>query len=129
MYSIEYKQIKLVTGRLARSSLKRVIKQFRNMNSSNAIGFVVLGSLMNAAPTLIPSEFAQGFMVAGMTSSALWLHFMGLVVGVIGTSHLVKEGVASVRLASRRAVVQVRAQGAAAAAGSRAVSAPSMQTA
>jgi len=99
------------------------------MNSSNAIGFVVLGSLMNAVPALIPSGFEQGLVVAGMTSSALWLHFMGLVVGAIGSSHLVKEGIASVRLASRRAVTQVRAQGAAAAANTRTVSAPSMQTA
>ena len=98
------------------------------MNSSNAIGFVVLGSIMNAVPTLLPSEFTQGLVVAGMTSSALWLHFMGVVVGSIGGGHLLKEGFASMRLASR-ALRQVRTQRAAAPAGSTAVANTSMQTA
>ena len=99
------------------------------MNSSNAIGFVILGSVMNAVPTLIPSGFAEGFAVmAGMTSSALWLHFMGLGVGSIGSGHLLKEGVASLRVASRTAIKQVQARGTASTAGSR-VANPSMQTA
>ena len=100
------------------------------MNSSNAIGFIVLGSIMNAVPTLIPSGFADGLMIAGMTSSALWLHFMGIVVGTIGSGHLLKEGFASMRLASRTALKQVRAQrGAAVPAGTAAVANTSMQTA
>jgi hypothetical protein len=99
------------------------------MNSSNAIGFIVLGSIMNAVPTLIPSGFTEGMMIAGMTSSALWLHFMGLVVGSIGGGHLVKEGFASMRLASRTALKQVRVQRAAAPAGTAAVANTSMQTA
>ena len=99
------------------------------MNSSNAIGFIVLGSIMNAVPALIPSGFSAGLMIEGMTSSALWLHFMGLVVGSIGSGHMLKEGIASMRLASRTALKQVRAQRAAAPAGTATVANPSMQTA
>ncbi|HEY9155757.1 MAG TPA: hypothetical protein VIM69_11540 [Opitutaceae bacterium] len=127
--SIDNQQVMHVTIGLACSALSKGHQSISDMNSSNAIGFVVLGSLMNAVPTLIPSAFAQGFVVAGMNSSALWLHFMGVVVGAIGSSHLLREGFASMRLASRNAVKQVRAQRAAAPAGSAAVGNTSMQTA
>lgn len=71
------------------------------MNSFNALGFLVLGSLMNALPVLVPSVVARGPLLGDMTPSAIWLHFMGLVVGVIGSSWLVREGLGAYS-ASRR---------------------------
>lgn len=50
---------------------------------------------MNALPALAPSVVARGQMViADMTPSAVWLHFMGLVVGLIGGGWLIRESFA-----------------------------------
>lgn len=49
---------------------------------------------MNALPALVPSLVARGPLLWDMTTSALWLHFMGLVVGLIGGVWIVREGVA-----------------------------------
>ena len=62
------------------------------MNSFNALGFLALGSLMNALPALAPSLVARGPVLGDMTASAIWLHFMGVVVGLIGAIWILREG-------------------------------------
>ena len=52
------------------------------MNLANAFGFLVLGSVMNLVPSFAPSSVA----------SDLWLHFMGCVVGGIGSTYVLREG-------------------------------------
>lgn len=54
------------------------------MNSLNAVGFLAVGSLMNALPALMPSLVSRGLLIGDMTTSALWLHLMGLLVVMIG---------------------------------------------
>ncbi len=103
------------------------VNNFGYMNSSNAVAFVVLGSLMNAVPTVAPQIFTEGILIADMTPSALWLRFMGLVVGLIGGSHLLREGIASIRIASRATLARVRTQ--TASANGRTVASRSLQTA
>jgi hypothetical protein len=92
------------------------------MNSFNALGFLALGSLMNAVPAIAPSVVAHGPTIAvGLTTSAVWLHFMGIVVGVIGSSTLFQEVLSAHRLAksvSARTAPQAVPQGAPASAGS-----------
>jgi hypothetical protein len=78
------------------------------MNTFNALGFLALGSLMNALPVLAPAMAARGPEVMGMTTSALWLHFMGLVVGMIGGSWLLRvsyQHAMEVARAARRVAV------------------------
>src|SRR5579883_1913233 len=74
------------------------------MNSLNALGFLVLGSTMNAIPALAPALIAQG----DFSTRALWLHFMGLVVGGIGTSYLLRECLIAFRIARTAALAAVR---------------------
>ena len=62
------------------------------MNSFNALGFLALGSLMNAVPALAPSLVARGPLLGDMTTSAIWLHFMGVVLGLIGGVLIIREG-------------------------------------
>ncbi|PTY08528.1 hypothetical protein DB347_02815 [Opitutaceae bacterium EW11] len=70
------------------------------MNSFNALGFLALGSVMNALPALTPSLVARGpAILADLTPSAVWLHFMGLVVGLIGGGWLVRESLTQLSLA------------------------------
>jgi hypothetical protein len=69
------------------------------MNVSNALGFLVLGSVMNAVPALLPSIVDHGIVTIDLSERALWLHFMGLVVGAIGGSRLLAECVLSYRSA------------------------------
>ena len=49
---------------------------------------------MNALPVLAPSLVARGPLLGDMTTSALWLHFMGVVLGVIGCTWIFRELVA-----------------------------------
>ena len=61
------------------------------MNSINALGFLALGSLMNALPAVAPSLVDRGAEISvGMSSGALWLHFMGIVVTLLGGGWLVR---------------------------------------
>lgn len=46
---------------------------------------------MNAMPAVMPSLVAQGALWGEMTTSALWLHFMGLILGLIGSSWMGRE--------------------------------------
>ena len=64
------------------------------MNSFNALGFLALGSMMNALPALAPSLVARGPLLGDMTTSAIWLHFMGVVLGLIGGIWILREGYA-----------------------------------
>lgn len=61
------------------------------MNSLNAVGFLALGSLMNAVPALMPSLVARGPLLGDMTTSALWLHLMGMIMGLIGSAWMMRE--------------------------------------
>src|ERR1700712_2952559 len=72
------------------------------MNLANAFSFLILGSVMNVVPSLAPT-LAAGGLIQGQSASvwangtsALWLHFMGLVVGLIGSSYLMREAAARV---------------------------------
>src|SRR5882724_2138486 len=72
------------------------------MNLANALSFLILGSVMNIVPSLAPT-LAAGGMIQGQSASvwangtsALWLHFMGLVLGLIGSSYLMREAAARV---------------------------------
>ncbi len=61
------------------------------MNSFNALGFLAAGSLMNALPALAPSLVARGPLLGDMTTSAIWLHLMSLVLGLIGCAWIGRE--------------------------------------
>lgn len=61
------------------------------MNAFNAVGFLALGSLMNALPALAPSLVSRGLLIGDMTTSAVWLHLMGILVGLIGCTGLGRE--------------------------------------
>lgn len=65
-----------------------------HMNAFNALGFLAVGSLMNALPAVAPSLVARGAMADQLSASAIWLHFMGLVIGLIGVISLMREGIA-----------------------------------
>lgn len=72
------------------------------MNTANAIGFFLLGTVMQVAPLF---GGAHAGVADGQT---LWLQFMGLVTGAIGAGYLLRMGAQEVsvllaRLALRRA--------------------------
>ena len=82
------------------------------MNLANAFSFLLLGSVMNVVPTLAPA-IAAGGMIQGQSASvwaggtsALWLHFMGIVVAAIGFSYLVRT--ASARVPALAATMAAR---------------------
>jgi hypothetical protein len=82
------------------------------MNTANAIGFFLLGTVMQVLP-LVDGSPAYG----PETTQTLWLQVMGFVTGVIGGGYLVRAGVGEAlvlltRIAQRRA--EVREQAAAA---------------
>lgn len=77
------------------------------MNSFNALGFLALGSLMNALPALAPSLVARGPVLGDMSPSAIWLHFMGVIVGLIGGVWILRDGYAY-HMAARTLPVRVR---------------------
>lgn len=77
------------------------------MNPFNALGFLALGSLMNALPALAPSLVARGPLLGEMTTGAIWLHFMGIVLGLIGGGWLMRE-VLAYNAAARTLPVRVR---------------------
>jgi hypothetical protein len=82
------------------------------MNTANAIGFFLLGTVMQVVPLF---GGAAAGVVDGQT---LWLQFMGLVTGAIGAGYLLRMGgqevsVLLARLALRRAEAREQfAQGA-----------------
>jgi hypothetical protein len=86
------------------------------MNTANAIGFFLLGTIMQVITRIVPFEVGSGY--AGAEGQTLWLEFMGLVTGAIGAGYLLRVGaqelsVVLARLALRRAEAREQfAQGA-----------------
>jgi hypothetical protein len=67
------------------------------MNSFNALGFLALGSMMNALPAIAPALVDRGgVVIADLSPSALWLHLMGFVIGTIGGSWVLRDAFAQV---------------------------------
>jgi hypothetical protein len=60
------------------------------MNSKSAFGFVVVGILMAALPTLTPSFFPDNGP-DGSNAGATWLLCMGVVEIAIGGFHLLRH--------------------------------------
>lgn len=58
------------------------------MNTANAWGFLLLGSLMNFMPLIAPSTVAAPVGPGDMSTATLWLHFMGSLVSGIGGAYL-----------------------------------------
>lgn len=76
------------------------------MNTANAIGFFLLGTIMQVLPLIVPLEAGAGYGAA--EGQTLWLQFMGLVTGLIGSGYLLRTAaqefsVMLTRLALRRA--------------------------
>jgi hypothetical protein len=82
------------------------------MNTANAIGFFLLGTIMQVMPLL------GGAAHSTADGQTLWLQFMGLVTGGIGAGYLLRMGAQEMsvmlnRLALRRAEAREQmAQGA-----------------
>lgn len=99
---------------LARAALNQRRTFKRHMNSFNALGFLALGSVMNALPALAPSLVDRGAaMTSDLSPGALWLHFMGCVVGLLGSGSLIRDAYAQLTVtrtpAHRPAAVPQRA--------------------
>ncbi|MGC4071425.1 MAG: hypothetical protein QM760_02680 [Nibricoccus sp.] len=76
------------------------------MNTANAIGFFLLGTIMQIIARVVPFEVGTGY--AGAEGQALWLEFMSLVTGALGAGYLLRLGVQEMsvvlsRFALRRA--------------------------
>ncbi len=54
---------------------------------------------MNAVPALAPTVVDQGLKISDLSTSALWLHFMGVLIGAIGGSCLIRDSISAFRLA------------------------------
>lgn len=75
------------------------------MNTSNAIAFFILGTVMQVVPRI--ASLAGGAGYGAAETQVLWLQFMGLVTGSIGAGYLLRMGareasVAWSRFAQRR---------------------------
>lgn len=73
------------------------------MNNANAIGFLLLGTVMQTLPLV-----GGGTNLGAHETQTLWLQFMGLITGAIGMSYLMRTAAKEVsqvvsRLAVRRA--------------------------
>jgi hypothetical protein len=79
------------------------------MNTANALGFFLLGTVMQALPLMSASPaYDSG------TTQTMWLQLMGLVTGGIGGGYLLRMGVAEAtagwsRIAWRRAEAREQA--------------------
>jgi len=62
------------------------------MTIGNALAFVLLGSGMILLPMHAPELFAANEL-STFTQSALWLNFMGWVIGILGGYYLIKQAV------------------------------------
>jgi hypothetical protein len=62
------------------------------MTNLRAAGFLALGGVVNLLPALAPAQFPPNSLDGGNTS-ALWLQFMGWVMGGVGTVYLLGCGV------------------------------------
>ncbi len=60
------------------------------MNTANAIGFLLLGTVMQVVALTAPESVVGGF--GPEAARTLWLQFMGLVTGALGGGYLVREG-------------------------------------
>lgn len=76
------------------------------MNIKNALGFFVLGLLMNATPVVAQSLTGTAFL-AESSVRQVWLEFMSWVVGGIGFAYVAREGAVRVSVALA-AVIPVR---------------------
>ena len=63
------------------------------MNIKNALGFLILGTLMYVSPAFSQSPEAQQIVIANDSARTLWLEFMGWVIGGIGSVRLLRESV------------------------------------
>lgn len=59
------------------------------MGSSNAVAFLLLGSLMGFLPALMPVHFSS----SEISTSELWLEFMGILQGSLGMFYLIRNEV------------------------------------
>jgi hypothetical protein len=61
------------------------------MNLLNALGFIVLGTVMHALPRWAPSWVHRSTGNDPASTSALWLQVMGFVVIAIGSSYCLNQ--------------------------------------
>ncbi len=75
------------------------------MNTKNALGFLLVGVVMNSLPVLEPHWFAH-LGPDGTSASAAWVTCMGLVQALLGGVYLLKHHIwpSLVRSASHRPV-------------------------
>ncbi len=57
------------------------------MKNLQAYVFLTLGAVLNLLPLMAPAQFPANSL-DGSNTSALWLQFMGWVIGGIGTGYL-----------------------------------------
>jgi hypothetical protein len=62
------------------------------MSTNNALCFISVGLMMYGLPTLAP-EYFPPHAIYGANTSALWLAFMGIVLGLIGSASLLANEV------------------------------------
>lgn len=82
------------------------------MNTANAIGFFLLGTVMQVLPWMNGAGYDPS------SSQTLWLHFMGAVTGLVGGSYLLNQAwretsayvaqLAARRLEARERLAQAR---------------------
>ena len=78
------------------------------MNIANAIGFFVLGMIMQAVPQIMPLEGSAH----GADTQTLWLQVMSVVTGAIGGGYLLRAGAREVSQAAARLLARrVEAKG------------------
>ncbi|ATC64352.1 hypothetical protein CMV30_10520 [Nibricoccus aquaticus] len=74
------------------------------MNTANAIGFFLLGTVMQvAALTASPSA---GSSIGLADTQTLWLQLMGLVTGAIGAGYLLRMGAQEMSVMLNRLVLR-----------------------
>jgi hypothetical protein len=64
------------------------------MNVTHAFGFFVLGLLMLASPDLMAA--GQPVIMSSQSVRTMWLEFMGVVIGGIGSAYMAREAFARV---------------------------------
>jgi hypothetical protein len=69
--------------------LSRFINNFQ-MNSANAFAFFIFGNLMHGMPLWMQRGVSMA-SASDASTSVIWLHVMGTVIGLIGTSYLTRK--------------------------------------
>ena len=59
------------------------------MTLENAVGFFLLGTLMRILPWVAPGSMGAR-AIDGQSTGALWLEFMGILLLVLGGTHLLR---------------------------------------